>query len=77
MKIIENNIEYTVEELSNGTKFWWFNNHLHRINGPAVEHFNGYKHWFLNGIEYTKKEYYRELYKRGLISKREAFIELI
>ena len=99
-KVIEDGIEYTIEEHSSGnkywwfngkrhrinkpacecvsgTKYWWFNNKSHRINGPAIEFANGDKYWYLNGKEYSKKEYYRELVEKGLITKKDAFIELI
>ena len=102
--IIENGIEYSIEEYdngnNNGNKYWILNNKLHRINGPAIEYSDGTKFWFLHGkyhringaaiewtdgdkwwylddIKYTKRAYYLELLKRGLISKKEAFIELI
>jgi len=32
-----------------GTKRWYLNNKLHRIDGPAVEYANGDKFWYLNG----------------------------
>ena len=64
-------------EYANGDKYWFVNNQLHRINGPAIEFANGDKYRYLDGIEYTKKEYYLELLKRGLITKKEAFIELV
>jgi hypothetical protein len=32
-----------------GTKRWFFNNNLHREDGPAVEYGNGSKQWCLNG----------------------------
>ena len=77
-KVIENEIEYDVNEYSNGSKYWRYKNQWHRINGPAIEFANGTKSWFLNGEHYpTKKEYYRKLLKRKLITKKEAFIELI
>ena len=34
---------------SDGTKFWYLNHNLHRIDGPAVEYANGTKSWYLNG----------------------------
>ena len=76
-KVIENGIEYDVEEYPSGSKYWLFNNKLHRINNPAIEWNDGTKEWYLDGKRYTKKQYYLELLKRGLISKKEAFIELI
>jgi hypothetical protein len=38
-------------------KFWRTNGKLHREDGPAIEWFDGYTQWFLNGIELTKEEY--------------------
>ena len=82
-KIIENNIEYNIREweYDNKTKIkWWYHKRtLHRINGPAVEWSNKFRYyWYLNGIRYpNKKKYYSELLKRNLITKKEAFIELI
>ena len=65
-------------EWSDGSKFWYFDDKCHRINGPAIEYVSGNKYWYIHGKHYpTKKEYYLELVKRGLISKKEAFIELI
>ena len=76
-KINENGIEYDVIEYGGGIKYWYFNNKLHRINGPAIEYPNGDKEWYLDGLQYGKKEYFLELLKRNLITKKEAFIELI
>lgn len=44
-KVIENGIEYDVEEHSNGAN-WYLNNEQHRENGPAIECVNGSKFWF-------------------------------
>jgi hypothetical protein len=32
-----------------GTKRWFLNDKLHRIDGPAIERINGSKQWWLNG----------------------------
>ena len=32
-----------------GTKYWFLNGELHRVDGPAVEFTNGTKWWYLNG----------------------------
>ena len=37
-----------------GTKEWYLNGELHRINGPAIEYANGDRVWYLNG------KYHRE-----------------
>ena len=38
---------------------------------------DGDKYWYLDGIQYAKKEYYRELVKKGLITPEEAFLEIL
>ena len=35
-------------EYEDGTKSWWLNGKLYRLNGPAVEWCNGNKEWWLN-----------------------------
>ena len=52
-------IEYTVKVYSNGTKYWYLNDRLHREDGPAVERANGYKYWYLNGKYVTEVEHKR------------------
>ena len=32
-----------------GTKEWYLNGKLHRVDGPAVEYADGIKVWYLNG----------------------------
>jgi len=32
-----------------GTKRWYLNDELHRVDGPAIECANGTKYWCLNG----------------------------
>ena len=64
----------------NGTKFYFKDKAMtkrHREDGPAIEHADGYKVWYLNGVKYNEKEYYKELYRRGLISKAQLLVELI
>jgi len=38
---------YEINEF--GNKYWFFNNKLHRLDGPAAEYSNGDKLWFLYG----------------------------
>jgi len=45
--MVNNRTEMTVNP--DGTKEWYQNGILHRIDGPAVEHFDGTKEWFVNG----------------------------
>jgi len=40
--------EYKVKVYDNGNKFWYQNDELHRLDGPAVEYANGNKHWYQN-----------------------------
>jgi hypothetical protein len=42
-------IEYTVKVNTNGSKFWYLNDKLHREDGPAFEGSDGTKSWYLNG----------------------------
>jgi len=42
-------IIYTVTVSDNGTKHWYLNNKLHRVDGPAVEYADGSKHWYHDG----------------------------
>jgi len=64
-------------EYSNGRKEWWLNDKLHRTDGPAVERTDGSKAWFIKGKSYTKPTYYKELFKQGLITEEEYFLELV
>jgi hypothetical protein len=64
-------------EWPDGTKLWYLNDQLHREDGPAIEYPNGTKYWYLNDEEYTKQEYYNELVKRKLITRKQAFIEML
>ena len=42
-------IIYTVKVNDIGTKSWYLDGKLHRIDGPAIEDANGSKYWYLNG----------------------------
>ena len=42
-------ITYTVIVDEYGYTMWYFNDRLHRVDGPAVELSDGYKTWYLNG----------------------------
>ena len=74
--IVEDGFEYDVE-IDQYTTKWYFNDRFHRINGPAIEYADGDNQWFLNGVEYTKSNFYIALLNRKLITKEEAFLELI
>ena len=61
----------------NGTKYWWLNGKLHRESGPAIVYKDDIAKYFLNGEQYTEPDFYRELHKRGKISREELFIHLL
>jgi hypothetical protein len=42
---------------SDGSKRWYHNDNLHRIDGPAIEYKNGRKEWFLYGVLYDEYKY--------------------
>ena len=65
-----------VEHL-NGDKIWYLYGKLHREDGPAVEWASGGIEWYLNNKEYSEKNYYKELYKRGLIDVKQLVLELL
>ena len=51
-------LKYRIEVDSSGTR-WYYNSagQLHRDEGPAVECTNGYKRWFIHGVEMTEAEF--------------------
>jgi hypothetical protein len=48
-------------ECPDGRKYWYKNDKLHRVDGPAIEHANGDKCWHLEGIRYSKEEWFQKL----------------
>ena len=58
-------IKYEVRVYSNGDKSWYLNGKLHREDGPAVEHADGYKAWYLENVEYTESEHKAEMERRN------------
>ena len=36
----------------NGDKYWYFNNHIHREDGPAIEYTNGDCEFWLYGLRH-------------------------
>ena len=56
-----------------GTKRWRLpNRKYHRLDGPAIEWADGEHWWFINGIDYSFKEYLNEV--KSLISDEAYFI---
>lgn len=50
-------IEYNTDINGCGYKSWFLNGKLHREDGPAIIWSDGLHEWWLNGSEYTKKDY--------------------
>jgi len=47
--IEEDGLVCEVKTYPSGSKAWYYNDRLHRLNGPAVEYTNGTKHWYYKG----------------------------
>lgn len=56
-------------------KEYFVNGKRHRVDGPAVEHEDGHKEWFINGIEYTKEEFQQWLIKKEMNEKLKTTLE--
>jgi hypothetical protein len=37
-----------------GTKWWYYNDKLHRLDGPAIEFSNGDKYWLKDGLKHRE-----------------------
>lgn len=61
----------------NGSKEYYVDRKRHREDGPAVEFVNGYRGFFLKGINYEKEEYWQKIYNLGLIDNKELLVRLI
>jgi hypothetical protein len=70
---------------TDGSKYWYLNDELHREDGPAVECANGHKRWYLNGklhrvdgpaVEYTDDS--KIWFLNGVVyTKQEYYRELV
>jgi hypothetical protein len=49
MKVIKLPNGGIIIQYINGDKWWYLNDQLHRVDGPAIERVNGNKSWYLNG----------------------------
>ncbi len=45
---------------NNFIKIWYINGNKHREDGPAIEYSDGYKRWFLNDMEYSEEEEFKQ-----------------
>lgn len=68
-------------EYVNGRKDWFINGQLHREDGPAID--GQHKYYFINGIEYSKEDYYNNIIDKKLSkircnngNKKETILEL-
>lgn len=41
---------YTVKVDTNGNRYWYQNDQLNRLDGPAVEYANGHREWYQNDL---------------------------
>ena len=46
-----------------GNRFWYKDGELHREDGPAIEGADGIKAWYLDGKEYSKVEFDKQIKK--------------
>ncbi len=44
-----------------GNKFWMKNNKYHRLYGPAIEWWNGNKEYWIEGTQYSEKNYLEKI----------------
>lgn len=51
---------------ANGTKMWWVDGQLHRLDGPAVEYADGSKEWYINHKKCTEEDYPRAVMQHVL-----------
>jgi len=45
-------------EYKDGDKFWRQYSERHRLDGPAIEYANGYKSYYIHGMNYSEEEYW-------------------
>ena len=65
MKIIKIDDNSYIEEYTDGTKEWYQNDLLHRLDGPAIEWCNGNKCWYYENqrIECSSQEEFERIIK--------------
>jgi hypothetical protein len=50
-----------IQTFPNGKTFYFYNDDLHREDGPAVEYPDGRKYWLLHGEAYVFSRYLEKL----------------
>ncbi len=53
---ISNNITF-----KNGTRYWMKNGDYHRLDGPAIEYADGTKKYWIEGKEFSEKEFLEQI----------------
>ena len=73
-----------IVEYADGTKKWYVNGNLHRIDGPAVEYADGDKEWWFNGQPHRengpaneKTNGYKEWWLNGKQYSYEEWLKII
>ena len=61
---------YEVKVDSYGSKLWYQNGKLHRLDGPAVENAYGIKEWWIEGQNYTEEQFNKITNPRSLEGKK-------
>ena len=72
-----NNLNVVRRKLSDGTITRKLNGKYHYIKGPAIIWPNKKKFYYLLGHQYTKKAYWTELFRLGIISEKEHFLKML
>lgn len=69
---------YVIIHKNCDTKAYVVNKELHRIGGPAmISKSLDFERYYIKGRPYTKQDYWKELYKRKLISLKKLFLKLL
>ena len=75
---------YEVRVYSDGSKEWYQNGKLHRLDGPAIEYSDGYTYWYQNGKRhrldgpaYERADGYKEWWVDGTKYSEKDFNQFI
>lgn len=49
---------------------------MHRLDGPAIECFDGHKEWYINNKYYTQAEYQVEIEKLNNTAYNDKIVEI-
>jgi len=65
----EDDLTYEVLTYLDGSKYWYYENNFHRLNGPAIERANGDKEYWVNDKLFYSFEEYKEAVIQYKINK--------